>query len=635
MKRDPTAGGFGAIFSGPLAAVLVPKSRALVARPLFERGSSIQLKQDRKRASANALRPGELVIVEPAGIARGKRHGRPVTEPVGHVVRRLGSADVTRDVLEALMIERGLARRFDGAVNRFAEQAAAGADEFARRDLTELSTFTMDPEGAKDYDDAISAERDGDRVRVWVHIADVTAFVRPGDPVDQEAYRRATSVYVPGAVEPMLPEALSNIACSLVPGESRRAVTVEMLFGEDEVVSAAFYRSLIRSDARLTYGQVDEIFAGIARAEDPWSAPLECARRVGQALESLRRQRMALAVESSEPVFKFDTRGEASEIHSETQTESHKVIEHLMIAANEQVARYLSDHRLPALFRVHERPDPEKVVTLVSQLSMLDVPTPPLPETFTSQQAEQFVGEISEYVAEHIRRTGSGRAGLTSLVLRSLKQAVYSPRNLGHSGLRSTHYCHFTSPIRRYPDIVVHRALLAGLGVDDAAPVAHELGDAAEWTSMRERESMSIERKADDISRAFVLKRLLAEQGWSEPGGDEPRPARASGARQRRGPDREARREGAREGPAFAGEVTGVIGGGAFVAFGPELAFEGFVPLREIKEHRGGYWDLDELQIALVDEDSGARIQVGQPLEVAVLGVDAARSRVDLLPVSM
>lgn len=625
MRQDPATGGFGSVFNGPLAAVLTPKGRSLVARPLFERGSSVQLKQERKRADDD-LRPGELVIVEPAGIARNKQRGRMVAQPVGKVVRRIGSPDITRDVLEALMLERGLRRRFNGAVDQHAQTAAEGSDEFARRDLSELPTFTMDPEGAKDYDDAISAEPDGDRIRVWVHIADVTAFVRPGDPVDQEAHRRATSVYVPGAVEPMLPEALSNDACSLVPGEPRRAVSVELLFGQDEVVSTAFYRSTIRSDARLTYGQVDAIFAGAERAQDPWAKPLELARRVGRSLQALRESRQALEVESSEPVFQFDRAGEAIAVHGETQTESHRVIEHLMIAANEAVARHLSDHHLPALYRVHERPDPEKVTKLVEQLAALGVATPPLPEHFTPQQAEIFVGEVSAYVADHVRRTGSGRASITPLVLRALKQAVYSPENVGHSGLRSTHYCHFTSPIRRYPDIIVHRALLGGLGLDDAAPKARDLWEAAEWTSAGERAAMSIERRADDISRAFVLDRLLKHRGWKPPDAADPR---------RRRPDREALRENAQGGPAFGGEVTGVIGGGMFVAFGPELEFEGFVPLRELKEARGGFWNLDELQIKLIDENSGTEVAIGDTLEVAVLSVEPARARVDLLPVSV
>lgn len=613
------------VFDGPKAAVLAPKGRALVARPLFERGNSIQLKQERKRSGSRQLKPGELVIVEPAGIAKGKHRGRPVIGEIGRIIRRVGSPDNPRDVIEALMIERGLERRFPGRVERYAADAAASEDEFERRDLSDVATFTMDPEGAKDYDDAVSATREDDgSIRVWVHIADVSSFVRPGDPVDEEAYRRATSVYVPGAVEPMLPEALSNVACSLVPGEPRRAVSVEMLFDGHDVVQAAFHRTTIESDKRLTYGMVDEIFAGRATADAPWDEPLALAREVAAALAAERERRSALAVESLEPVFEFDAAGAATEVHHEEQTESHKVIEHLMIAANEAVATYLEEHKHAALFRVHEKPEPRAVERLVGQLASLGVPTPPLPDHFTPQQAETFVGQISAQVVRHVKSSGKGRIAYTSLVLRSLKQAVYAPKNLGHSGLRSPRYCHFTSPIRRYPDLIVHRALLTALGIDDAAPRANGLTEAAEWTSTKEREAMQIERKADDISRTFLLKRALEEQGWTE----------ASPAGGRR-PDRDDAREAARSGPAFEGEITGMVGGGLFVAFGPELLYEGFLPLRELKELRGGYWNLNQFETAMVDDNSGHTISLGDRIEVRVLGVEPARGRVDLLPVSV
>ena len=616
--------------------MLVPKGRALAAAPLFERGPKVQLKSEGKRG--RPLQAGELVIVEPAGIARGKERGRQVTAPICRIVRRIGMADNARDVTEALMIEWGLERRFPGKVENYAREAAVKPDEFDRRDLTELATFTMDPHGAKDFDDAISAEADGEKTRVWVHIADVSAFVRPGDPGAKEAYRRATSVYVPNMVEPMLPEALSNDACSLVPGQQRRAVTAELLFDGAECVSAAFYRSLIRSDARLTYEEVDELFAGRTQPEVPWASPLALARKVSAALQADREARKALEVESSEPSFTFDRTGAPTEVHAEHQTESHRVIEHLMIAANEAVARFLQDKHLPALFRIHQKPDVAAVERVAGQLASLGVALPPLPEVFTAQEAEGIVGEISAAVAHHVRKSGSGRAALTSLVLRSLKQAVYSPRNLGHSGLRSANYCHFTSPIRRYPDLIVHRALLSGLGLDDTAPDPSSLDEDAEWTSAREREASKIERKADDIVRTFLLARLLADAGWTQPGGTETFNAssRRPSQNRNRAPKfarREQLRESAVGGPVFEGEIVGMVGGGLFVQFGPESAFEGFVPLREIKEQVGGYWNLNEHETALVDDNGDMTLSLGDPIKVAVLDLQPARGRVDLLPV--
>jgi ribonuclease R len=562
-------------------AVVEKRGRFLVAEPFFERGARMVLDRDA------GARPGELVLVRPATRAGG--HAR--------VVRTLGRPDVASDVLEALMLDRGLRRRFDPAVERAARKARdRGPDDtVARRDLTDLPTFTIDPVTARDFDDAISAELlDDGTTRVWVHIADVSAYVQPGTLVDREAARRGTSVYVPGRVEPMLPEALSNDACSLVPGEPRAAVTAEIDFDGATVRRAAFYRSTIRSDARLDYEQVDRVFAGEEVAQEPWAQPLQAARAVAAALHERRMQQDALELETSEPEFRFDVGGHVAESRPSDQTESHRLIEHLMIATNEQVARLLDARSVPTLYRVHEPPEGESALRLVEQLASLDVPTPPVREHMTPSEAAEVIAACSRAVARHVERTGHGRDALTFLILRALKQAYYSPRNLGHAGLGLTHYTHFTSPIRRYPDLVAHRALLSAIGAGEEQPRASELEEEGAWSSARERDAMAIERLADRVTRAFLLERELFEHGVDQ---------------------------------QFDGEVTGVIGAGAFVRFGG--GHEGLLPVRRL---RGDWWELNEEGTILTGERTGQTIRLGDPVRVRVERVDTARGRVDLVP---
>ncbi len=569
------------------------RGRQMSAVPFFDRGPRFPV--DRVRDAS----PGDLVILQTPRSDRG----------TPKVLKVLGPPDSASTVLEALMVDRGLQRRFPPGVQKAAEEArdagrAGQLDRIGgavREDLRHLTTFTIDPATAKDFDDAISAERAGDgRWRVWVHIADVSAYVRPGPAIDREAYRRGTSVYVPGRVEPMLPVALSNDACSLRPGVDRLAVTAELQIEGDRVTSARFTRSTIRSDERLDYDRVDRIFAGTERAQDPWAQPLAAAREAAAALAT-RRAGSALSIESSEPEFSFDARGHVEAARVGVQTESHELIEHLMVATNEAVARLLDGRGTPTLYRVHEPPDASSVERLVEQLTSLDVATPPVSESMSADAAAAAIVEASRLIDAHVRRTGHGRRALTSLLLRALKQAHYTSRNLGHAGLGLTHYCHFTSPIRRYPDLVAHRALLSAIGAGEDAVRGSAMDEAGTTTSAREREAMKIERAADDVARCFLLERELYE----EPGGT---------------------------GRPFAGEVVGIIEAGAFVSFGnPDSrapgGYEGMLPVRRM---HGDWWTLNEAGTILVGASTKAAIRLGDAVTVSVHRVDAPRGRVDL-----
>jgi ribonuclease R len=503
-----------------------------------------------------------------------------------------------RETVEELLREELGFGGFRPTIEGEAREAAKWAERESgpRRDLTALATFTVDPATARDFDDAVSAQREGGGARVWIHIADVAAHVKPGSLLDQEARRRGNSTYVPGAVEPMLPHALSSEACSLAPGVERLAVTTEIeLDAGMKPRRARFYRSRIRSDARLNYDQLDEVFAGRRQPPGEVAEPLAAAREIAAGLGE-HRGASSLDVESSEPEFEFDTEGNVVRAHGVAQTEAHRLIERLMILNNEQVAELLERERVPAIYRVHAQPDAARIERLLEQLAALGVPTPPLRRGLAPREAGQVAAEASRLARQEAARRGHGREAYTSLVLRSLKQASYSEQNAGHAGLGSSAYCHFTSPIRRYPDLVCHRALLALLGEGEEAPTLAQARDAAADCSARERESAQIERHADDVCAAYLLERELGERGLDA---------------------------------VFEGEISGVIRSAAFVAFRGELGdvYEGMLPARRLP---GEYYALDKAEVALVGRDSGTRVSLGDPISVRVAGVDAARGRAEL-----
>jgi ribonuclease R len=545
------------------------RGRLAVGEPFFTPGVPLVL----DRRGLDAVRPGQLAVVAP-------RRGRARLE------KALGPADSVESVLEALLEQEGLVEEYEPH-----DPPAATLD--GRVDLREQLAFTIDPETAKDFDDAISVRRDGEGLRVWVHIADVSHFVPAGSALDLGAARRSFSAYVPGRVAPMLPPRLSDDLCSLRPNEDRLCVTVEIPFDADlEPGEGSFYRSVIRSRERLTYGRAERILAGDERASEEITEALQLSERLALELRRRRFARGALRITTREIVFAFDGDGGVERAWLESEPHAHMLVEELMILANEAVAGLLAGRRRESLYRVHERPDPQAISLLLAKLADLEVPTPPAPdeERLTPAEAGKLAGRVSERVSEYIESTGRGVEAFPALVLRALKQARYDPKNLGHSGLASPAYCHFTSPIRRYPDLVVHRTLLREVGAADE-PVPDELPELAEHTSAKERAIAEVEHRADDICLAWLLEAVLYDRGWEAP---------------------------------FEGEITGLIASGIFARFGD--VFEGYVPVRKLP----GYFELNGLGTALVARRGGRRYRLGDPIEVRVTDIDRPAGKIEL-----
>jgi len=542
------------------------RGKLVVGEPYFTPDVPVML--DRK--GLGSADTGDLVVVR-------RTRGR------SRVERVLGPAQDIENVLEGLLWEKGARQEFE-------PYAPPEPSLEGRVDLRELPTLTIDPETAKDFDDALSI--DGERA--YVHIADVSYFVEAGTPLDRGAARRGFSTYVPGRVAPMLPHELADDLCSLRPNVDRLCVTVELPL--DSAGSPAgepsFYRSVIRSDARLSYGQAQELLAGNGQFEH-----LDVLQSLDARAKELRKERFArgaLRIETPEVTFEFDGRGGVASARREAEHEAHALVEEFMILANETVARLLSSRNRRALYRVHERPDPQSIGLLVAKLADLDVPTPPASDAdhMTPSEAARLAAQIADRVADYVATSGRGRDAFPALVLRSLKQARYDPRNLGHSGLASPAYCHFTSPIRRYPDLVVHRALLQEL--EGSGSMEQNLDELAEYASLREREAAKIEYLADELCLAWLLHDVLFERGWEEP---------------------------------FEGEIVGVISSGIFVRFGD--VFEGYLPARRLG---GDYFEPTPLGTALAGRRGGGTFRLGDPISVRVVKIERSEGKVELEP---
>ena len=496
----------------------------------------------------------------------------------------LGSFGEARAALDALIVSQHLRTAFGEDVLREADacKPADLADDPTRTDLRGLLSFTIDGSDAKDFDDAVSLERlENGLWRLGVHIADVGHYVPQGSALDREAYLRGTSVYFPGRVLPMLPEQLSNGVCSLRPDEDK--FTMSALMDVDEagsVVHTSLLRTITRSNARLVYDDVNRLFDGdaaqrerMAGLEDTLLAMRELARRIRQR----RQAQGAIDFDTDEPKFILDEAGEPVEIAKRARGEAELMIEDFMLTANEAVARFAKARGVPLLYRVHEKPDPEKLDTLKDFLDGIGVDTRGL-------RHDAKPGDIRA-VLERTRETPEFSV-VSALALRSMQKARYDVSPLGHYGLAMEDYCHFTSPIRRYPDLVVSRALTAALTGGQAALRGDALAEAAMRSSDCERAAVEAERLADKLMMARFMHGHVGE--------------------------------------LFDGIVSGVSEWGLYVAL--SNGAEGFLHVRTMDD----WFDFDERRMTLRGERTGCVFSLGQPLCVRVESVELESSSIDL-----
>ncbi len=357
-----------------------------------------------------------------------------------------------------------------------------------REDLRGLSFVTIDGEDAKDFDDAVWAKKTKQGWHIIVAIADVAYYVRPDNVLDREAYERGNSVYFPDLVVPMLPEYLSNGMCSLKPNEDRGSLAVHMWIDEQgNLLNYRFTRALIKSHARLTYNKVQQVYNAPEADPEIWKLiePLFCAYN---CLKHDRLRRGTLELELEERQIIFNKQGNVREIRSRQRFDSHKLIEEMMILANVAAARALEDKKMPSLFRIHEKPNPEKMTILLNALKAIGIQV-----KATYKQNSGFFNTILEETKDH-----PTKFLVQSMVLRTQSQAAYHPGNSGHFGLSLKHYAHFTSPIRRYADLVVHRSLITALNLGEGGwettPTLDALETVGNHISNTERTAKSAER---------------------------------------------------------------------------------------------------------------------------------------------
>lgn len=535
-------------------------------------------------APSSGAKENDKVVVE---ITRYPQNDQPAR---GAVVRVLGKTGQYETEIRSIMERFALPEDFDEACRRQAHQAVEQFDPDKAADRADLSDeiiITIDPADAKDFDDAISLTKDRDgNWRLGVHIADVSAFIPMHSPLDEEARRRGNSVYLPGKVIPMLPEVLSNGICSLQPGQKRFAKSVYITYNaEGKVLQTEFDNTIIRSAARLTYEEADRILRGRATGfPGEVVALLKDMETLAKAIEARRRKAGMIHLDLPETELIYDASGQVIDARPADDSYPHTIIEMFMVEANEAVAGLLDRFRIPFLRRIHPAPDAQSAKNLSRFIKLFRMKVPRVLDRHAIQD-----------LLESVKGTPLSYA-INTYVLRSLPKAEYSPLNIGHYALASTHYCHFTSPIRRYADLLVHRLLnccirgtLNKIGLEEVLPELElrEIGRHLTWT----------EEQAENAENE--LKTMLILQMLTKHIGEE-----------------------------MEAVVSGLTNFGIFVQclkFGIEGLIEpGDLGLDE--------WKYDPRAQAVIGKWSGQSIRLGQPLKVRIVSVNLPARQLFVAP---
>lgn len=456
--------------------------------------------------------------------------------------------------------------------------------EKGREDLRDILHVTIDGETAKDFDDAVAVSKDKRGYRLFVSIADVSHFVQPGTALDKEAYERGTSIYFPGQVIPMLPERISNHLCSLIPDQDRLAFTAILDYNrQGMVVRKRFTKSIIRSYKRFTYTTVRQILIdkdqSVRQAHKPFLTPLKWAGELAAKLQKLRQERGAIGFTLPEPELSLDEQGRITAIGRAERNFAHQIIEEFMLSANEAVAELFTEHGVPALYRIHERPDPIKVQEFVhfAQTLGLNIPKHRQDPDWFGQILDMVKGTPREFV-------------VNNLLLRTMQQARYDMKNMGHFGLAATDYTHFTSPIRRYPDLLVHRALQAFINRSKDLKKSRKqtnLQESGPFLSNRERVAVSAEREMNDRLKVRYMQDKIGE--------------------------------------SFEAVISGVNSFAFFVELLDSFV-SGAVAIGELQDD---YYNYDSKNHRLLGERRGKMYRIGDLVRVSLQSVDVRKNRIN------